>query len=65
MSDAIAVRLANAADAPVLARHRAEMFHGIARLVLHASPDGRALYERLSFEPTNDMRYTGELPGTP
>ena len=38
--------------------------HGIARLVLHASPDGRSLYERLGFEPTNEMRYTGELPGT-
>jgi len=39
--------------------------HGIARLVLHASDDGRRLYERLAFEPTNEMRYTGELPGTP
>jgi len=38
--------------------------HGIARLVLHASPDGRALYERLGFVPTNEMRYTGDLPGT-
>lgn len=37
--------------------------HGIAHLVLHASPDGRALYERLGFVPTNEMRYTGELPG--
>lgn len=38
--------------------------HGIARLVLHASPEGRPLYERLGFEPTNEMRYTGELTGT-
>ncbi len=38
--------------------------HGIARLVLHASSEGRPLYERLGFEPTNEMRYTGELPGT-
>jgi GNAT superfamily N-acetyltransferase len=34
---------------------------GIARLVLHASDDGRALYEDLGFEPTNEMRYGGEL----
>lgn len=39
--------------------------HGMARLVLHASPDGRPLYERLGFVPTNEMRYTGELPGLP
>lgn len=38
--------------------------HGVARLVLHASPEGRALYERLGFVATNEMRYTGELPGT-
>ena len=38
--------------------------HGMARLVLHASDDGRRLYERLGFEPTNEMRFTGELPGT-
>lgn len=37
--------------------------HGMAHLVLHASPDGRSLYERLGFVPTNEMRYTGELPG--
>ncbi len=37
---------------------------GIARLVLHASPEGRSLDERLGFEPTNEMRYTGDLPGT-
>ena len=33
----------------------------IVRLVLHASDDGRALYERMGFEPTTEMRYTGEL----
>jgi len=35
--------------------------HGIARLVLHASPEGRPLYEQLGFEATNEMRYVGEL----
>lgn len=38
--------------------------HGVARLVLHASPEGRPLYERLGFEPTNEMHYTGALAGT-
>ena len=35
--------------------------HGVARLVLHASPEGRALYEQLGFVATNEMRYGGEL----
>jgi GNAT superfamily N-acetyltransferase len=39
--------------------------HRMARLVLHASPDGRPLYERLGFVPTNEMGYTGDLPGLP
>jgi GNAT superfamily N-acetyltransferase len=29
----------------------------IDRLVLHASDDGRALYERLGFVPTNEMKF--------
>ena len=29
---------------------------GITRIVLHASQDGRRLYERLGFAPTNEMR---------
>ena len=29
---------------------------GIRRIVLHASDDGRRLYERLGFLPTNEMR---------
>lgn len=29
---------------------------GIHRIVLHASDDGRRLYERLGFAPTNEMR---------
>jgi hypothetical protein len=28
----------------------------IRRIVLHASDDGRRLYERLGFVPTNEMR---------
>src|SRR3989442_10810103 len=35
--------------------------HGVVRLVLHASPEGRALYEQLGFVATNEMRYEGEL----
>lgn len=30
---------------------------GIRRLVLHASAEGRPLYESMGFEPTNEMRY--------
>lgn len=29
---------------------------GIRRITLHAAPDGRAIYERYGFEPTNEMR---------
>ena len=29
---------------------------GVRRVVLHAAPDGRRLYERLGFVPTNEMR---------
>ena len=29
---------------------------GLARVDLHASPDGRHLYESLGFEPSNEMR---------
>lgn len=29
---------------------------GIRRIVLHPSTDGRPLYERLGFQPTNEMR---------
>lgn len=29
---------------------------GVARVTLHASADGRPLYEELGFEPTNEMR---------
>jgi len=30
---------------------------GCDRVVLHASPDGRALYESVGFVPTNEMRW--------
>ena len=33
---------------------------GLRRIVLHASVDGRRLYERLGFEPTNEMRLSGK-----
>jgi len=32
---------------------------GIHNVVLHASAEGRALYERLGFRQTNEMRYEG------
>jgi GNAT superfamily N-acetyltransferase len=33
--------------------------NGIESVVLHASADGRPLYEKLGFAPTNEMRYDG------
>jgi len=33
--------------------------NGVTSLVLHASPEGRRLYERLGFEQTNEMKYVG------
>ena len=30
--------------------------NGIRAVILHASPEGRALYESLGFRPTNEMR---------
>ncbi|HTD69619.1 MAG TPA: GNAT family N-acetyltransferase [Gemmatimonadales bacterium] len=35
--------------------------NGIESVVLHASGDGRPLYEKLGFTPTNEMRYDGSL----
>ena len=35
------------------------------RLVLHASEDGRALYDRLGFVASNEMRYARPLSGPP
>jgi GNAT superfamily N-acetyltransferase len=33
----------------------------LARVLLHASADGRPLYESMGFVATNEMRYTGAL----
>ena len=35
--------------------------NGIESVVLHASGEGRPLYEKLGFRPTNEMRYDGGL----
>jgi GNAT superfamily N-acetyltransferase len=35
--------------------------NGVMNLVLHASRDARALYEKLGFVPTNEMRYAGDF----
>jgi GNAT superfamily N-acetyltransferase len=32
------------------------------RLILHASDDGRQLYERLGFASTNEMKFVGQMP---
>ena len=34
--------------------------HRIRAVILHSSKDGRALYEKLGFRPTNEMRLTLE-----
>jgi GNAT superfamily N-acetyltransferase len=54
-----------------LARHLMETIlewargAGIPRMVLHASGEGRPLYESMGFVPTNEMRYGGSLDGRP
>ena len=35
--------------------------NGIESIVLHASGEGRPLYQKLGFTPTNEMRYDGTL----
>lgn len=37
--------------------------HGIESLVLHASDEGRPLYEKIGFKDTNEMRYEGTGDG--
>ena len=34
------------------------------RLVLHASDEGRALYKKLGFVLTNEMKFAGKVPGS-
>ncbi|MFL5496086.1 MAG: GNAT family N-acetyltransferase [Gemmatimonadales bacterium] len=49
--------------AELLMRHALEWARceRLDRLVLHASAEGRPLYERLGFVPTNEMRFADEL----
>jgi GNAT superfamily N-acetyltransferase len=51
--------------AELLMRHVLEWARAqrLDRLVLHASAEARALYERLGFVATNEMRFTGSLLG--
>src|SRR5438445_185059 len=35
--------------------------NGVESIVLHASGEGRPLYQKLGFTPTNEMRYDGSL----
>jgi GNAT superfamily N-acetyltransferase len=35
--------------------------HHIGSVVLHASSEGRTLYDQLGFVPTSEMRYAGDL----
>lgn len=37
--------------------------NGLDSLVLHASDEGRSLYEQLGFTATNEMRFSGKLFG--
>jgi GNAT superfamily N-acetyltransferase len=53
-------RLAELLVRQVIAWAREEQ---LDRLVLHASPQGHALYERLGFKGTNEMRFQGILRG--
>jgi hypothetical protein len=34
--------------------------NGVETIVLHASDEGRLLYEQLGFVATNEMRFVGE-----
>ena len=52
-------RRRGAADALMRALLQELAQRGIRRVVLHASEDGRRLYERLGFVATNEMRLSG------
>jgi len=55
-----AFRRRGVADALVRTLLDALAARDIRRIVLHASRNGRRLYERLAFSPTNEMRLTRE-----
>ena len=38
--------------------------NGVSTVILHASNEGRVLYESMGFAPTNEMRIVLDLPGT-
>ena len=52
----LAWRRRGVADALMRTLLNALAVRGVHRVVLHASADGRRLYERLGFVPTNEMR---------
>jgi GNAT superfamily N-acetyltransferase len=39
--------------------------HQVDSLILHATPDGRPLYESLGFEASNELRFMGDLGSGP
>ena len=57
MSDGhVQIREVGPQDLRLVLHHRRGMFLEMASLFLHASAEGRPLYEELGFEPTNEMR---------
>jgi hypothetical protein len=58
--DMFRIRRATEQDADIIAWHRARMFQDMGeRLILHASEEGRAIYERLGFVASKEMRFGG------
>ena len=76
LSDALCVALEHASRAPTAHLLRAGEYLGwlaspaddhntLVDIVLHASTEGRPLYESLGFVATNEMRYAGPPPLDP